>query len=192
MQFVVCLLCALPLLAVRHSDAPVVEIFVPAVAPPMAVTFYHAQSIAAEIYSRIGVRLRWRRASMPKPGRSKGLAHCTILMDFSWNTPSNLHPGAMAVSNPYLVGNTCVTVFMDRLKLVGEQNPTASAFLLGHILAHEIGHVLQGIRRHSDGGVLKEHWSVADIRRMQVEPLRFTDHDAALILEGIRSRAALQ
>lgn len=52
----------------------------------------------------------------------------------------------------------------------------ADAFLLGHVLAHELGHVLQGVARHSEEGVLKERWSAAEIQVMPTRQLRFTPH----------------
>jgi hypothetical protein len=134
--------------------------------------------------------VRWDRARLPQTRRSKRPAHYTILLNLSWNTPPDSHPGALAFANPYAGAGASVTVFMDRLEPMAAHSPIASAFLLGHVLAHEMGHVLQGVTRHSATGVLKEHWSEMDIRTMGVERLRFTEHDAALILEGIRSRAA--
>src|SRR5262249_33672461 len=140
---------------------------------PMDQAFYHAQGVAAGIYSQIGVKLRWRRAGAQPP---KSRTTCTIAVAFSWKTPPNWHPGAMAFSNPFALDGAAVTVFMDRLAPMVNDNPMAAAILLGHVLAHEMGHILQGIMRHSDTGVLKERWSETEIRRMQVERLRFTDH----------------
>jgi hypothetical protein len=187
MRLIFCLLCPSPLL-IAHASGAVVDVAVPRAAAPLDRIFYHAQGIATEIYARIGVQLRWRRPGTREPERSNGLMHCTILLAFSWNTPSDSHPGALAFANPSTVGGDAATVFMDRLKPLADHNPIGCAFLLGHVLAHEIGHVLQGIIRHSATGVLKEHWSELEIRRMQVERLRFTDYDAALIRDGIRSR----
>jgi hypothetical protein len=34
--------------------------------------------------------------------------------------------------------------------------------LLGYVLAHEIGHVLEGLVRHSGAGVMKASWNRAD------------------------------
>jgi hypothetical protein len=76
---------------------------------------------------------------------------------------------------------------MDRLKPMAQRNPIGTAFLLGHVLAHEMGHVLQGLNRHSETGVLKERWSPAEIERMWKELLRFTLQDATLIHRGIGS-----
>lgn len=190
MRFFLCLLCASPLLAAHAAEVQFVDVIVPAVRQPMIVAVYHAEGIAAQIYSEIGVRLRWPRALHGREPLMKPM-HCTIVVAFSWNTPSTVHPGALALSNPYAAGGAAhVTLFMDRVEPMVDSNPVASAFLLGHVLAHEMAHVLQRINRHSDTGVLKAHWSEMEIRSMQLEHLRFTHYDAALIFQGMRSCAA--
>jgi hypothetical protein len=140
----------------------------------------------ADIYSEVGLTVKW---SLPRPqitGCSKKPLHRTIVVALSWHTPDGLYPAAFASSNPYSVEGPCVTVFMDRLKDMAALQPLTTSFLLGHVLAHEMGHVLQGIARHSETGVLKERWSQLEIEAMWNKPLRFTDYDAALMLEGIR------
>ena len=62
--------------------------------------------------------------------------------------------------------------------------------LLGHVLAHEITHVLQGINRHSDGGVMKAEWDAADFEQMRSRTLPFTETDVILIERGLIARDA--
>ena len=157
MRLVPCLLFLVQLLVARSCEAPSVEVLVPPVVPSMARVFYHAQGIAAAIYSQIGVEVDWRN-------KLSRLEHCSIPVIMSWNTPASLHPGAMAFSELYATGGGSITVLLDRLKPMVENNPDASAVLLGHVLAHEMGHILQGIKRHSTTGVLKEQWSAMEIR----------------------------
>ena len=38
--------------------------------------------------------------------------------------------------------------------------------VLGHILAHEIVHVLEGTGRHSDTGLMKVRWTAQDLHSM--------------------------
>ena len=107
------------------------------------------------------------------------------MVALSWHTPDDLYPAAFASSNPYSVEGPCVTLFMDRLKAMAAMQPLTTSFLLGHVLAHEMGHVLQGIARHSETGVLKERWSQLEIEDMPFRHLHFTPYDANLILEPI-------
>ena len=73
---------------------------------------------------------------------------------------------ALAFAKPYLHEGPCVTVLMDRLQDEADRNPQTTGILLGHVLAHEIGHVLQAIERHSETGLMKERWSMREISDM--------------------------
>ena len=191
MRFPFFLCCALPLCAWDKAEGPAVDVFVPHVGFPMNVAFYQAEGIATRIFAGIGVRVRWRAGDAGQGPASKRAADCVVGMALSWKTPDGSDPGALAFSKPYDAGAggaARVTVFMDRIKPVFDQNPTESAFLMGHVLAHELGHVLQGITRHSDAGVLKQQWSPGEIQDMPREILRFTSYDKTLILDGIRTR----
>ncbi len=92
---------------------------------------------------------------------------------------------AMAFAFPYAEDGPCVTVLIDRLKQEVARNPDTTGILLGHVLAHEIGHVLQRIDRHSDSGLMKARWSVGDIVEMKQARLRFTLYDAQSILGAL-------
>jgi hypothetical protein len=62
--------------------------------------------------------------------------------------------------------------------------------VLGHVIAHEVTHILQGVLRHSESGVMKARWSNADYQEMTWKPLRFTDEDVVLIHRGLKARVA--
>jgi hypothetical protein len=186
MGFLISLLSTAASLAAQNT-VPVVEVIVPPVnSPSMGRALYRAKGIATDIFSQIGVQVRWGLQNSKPRGRPKEPRHRTILVEFSWNTPENLRPRAMALSHPYPVDGANITLFMDRLEPMSGPNPTTTAALLGHVLAHEMGHVLQGTEHHSATGVLKAQWSLAEIKNMASQPLRFTDYDATLILDGIR------
>ena len=109
-----------------------------------------------------------------------------MIIRFTGDTPATLLPGALASALPY--ERIHIRVFLDRVKeAVG---PGAMPFLLGHVLAHELGHLLQGIDRHSETGVMKAQWDLDDYKRMVSSPLAFTDEDVILIHRGMDGRAA--
>ncbi len=188
MRFLLCLLLIAMPAAARHKEAPIVEVFIPSVHDAqLNLALYRAQGVASDIYSEVGVTLKWRLPNPKITGCSKNPPLLrTIVVALSWNTPDNSYPAALAFSNPYSAEGACVTIFVDRLKPMVALQPLTTSVLLGHVLAHEMGHVLQGIARHSETGVLKQRWSPLEIDAMWNKPLRFTDHDATLILEGIR------
>ena len=191
MRFLVCLFLAWPIHAgtnnIPDNSAAVVEMLVPAIPSlPMSFAFVRAHEVVGDIFTAMGVTVEWHSVNARSSGCSKEPMRRTIRVAFSYDTPARFSPGALAFANPYSTGGACITVFVDRLKRLVSQNPTSAAILLGHVLAHEMGHVLQGIARHSDSGLLKENWSMADLDRMRQETLRFTASDAIMILEGLR------
>jgi hypothetical protein len=78
-------------------------------------------------------------------------------------------------------------VFYDRIGRTVE--PRRVPALLAHVLAHEIGHQLEGISRHSTEGVMKAHWNERDFLEMSDKPLPFAPEDVELIRRGMMNRA---
>src|SRR5207302_776444 len=109
-----------------------------------------------------------------------------VLIGLNTHTPATLHPGALAWALPY--EGTQIRVFNDRI--AQNHGPAEVPIVLAHVLAHEITHVLQGINRHSDQGVMKAEWERSDIAQMLWEPLTFTDEDVILIHRGLAQRSA--
>ena len=137
-------------------------------------TLARAEGLAGEMLAQAGVRINWR------VGHPNGDA-ITVGMS---NVPSAYHPGALAFALPY--EGVHITVFYDRIHKGFA--PDLAPTLLAHVLVHEITHVLQGIDRHSETGVMKAQWTTADYVQMHAKPLPFTDWDIELIQEGIASR----
>jgi hypothetical protein len=138
-------------------------------------TLARAEGVAGEMFAQAGVRINWRA------GRPNGDA---ITVGMSDASPTSFHPGALAFALPY--EGVHITVFYDRIRK--EFAPDLTATLLAHVLVHEITHILQGIERHSETGIMKAHWSSADYVQMRAKPLPFTDWDVELIQAGLASR----
>jgi len=55
--------------------------------------------------------------------------------------------------------------------------PRQVATILAHVMVHEIAHLLEGVARHSQTGVMKAHWDGYDLMQMAVTPLPFDPED---------------
>lgn len=165
------------------DSSPVVEVFLPPpLRPETALAFSKAQMVATEIYSAIGVRVLWPSKGQRPTGCAKQPMHRRILIAFQESDPRFVSDQALAWSNPNLTTGPCVTLLMDRVKALIRLNPLSSSFVLGHALAHEFGHVLEGIPRHSDSGLMKAHWSSYEVAgMMKNQRLEFAPNDADLI-----------
>jgi hypothetical protein len=78
-----------------------------------------------------------------------------------------------------------ITVFYDGIRPMFDNWPSLVPTFLAHVLAHEIGHALQGQNRHSETGIMKAQWTVGDSRAMQDGPPPFTPFDVGLIRAGM-------
>jgi len=134
-----------------------------------------AMTIAERMYARIGIKLRWKSPSAcPESG---------IRVDLTSHTPVHYNPGALAVAFPY--EGTHVRLFTDR---IGHAQPKIQASLMGHVLAHEIAHILEGVSRHSPDGIMKANFDDRDCNAMQWFDMLFDQYDIDLIRTGIPYR----
>ena len=138
--------------------------------------FGAAHMLASEMFARIGVKLEWR-----------GPAHCpagALQVTVSTRTPEDLKPGALAYALPF--EGSHIVVIWDRVQAT--VGPRVSV-LLAHVLAHEITHILEGLCRHSDSGLMKAYWDGSDYRGMNSQPMAFAGEDVELIYAGLARRA---
>ena len=153
-----------------------------------------AKALTTRMFAGIGVRLRWDVGAPRSLRGRQAPPEAEIVISFASKTPTDFHPGALAYSRPYAPPSEVrVTIFYNRVLalVIGERN--VGAALLGHVLTHEITHVLQGVVRHSDAGVMRDHWTAEDRMQMTNAPLSFTDYDVELIrLAMPRCQGAVQ
>ena len=142
---------------------------------------HQAKERAAKMFAEAGVRIDWRigRPSGAQPGREP-----VIVVRLAEHTPADYLPGALAFAKVY--EGVHITVFWDRIESQCRLAPPV--LVLAHVLVHEITHILQGIDRHSESGVMKSRWTPEDYRAMAIKPLRFTPLDVELIQLGLARR----
>jgi hypothetical protein len=139
-----------------------------------------AQDLADEMFAGVGVRIEWREGR-PKPCQGEP----AIVVRMAIDTPTEFVPGAFAFARVH--EGVHITVFWDRVQR--KTNSLAAGVVLGHVLVHEITHILQGIDRHSETGVMKARWTGEDFSQMTWKPLPFTRDDIYLIQRGLATRA---
>jgi hypothetical protein len=137
------------------------------------------EALAGKMFAEIGILLEWRNGKPPGEFSQR-----LILIEFTTGTPESLKPGALAFARPY--EGSHITVFYDRV--VAMHYPRS---LLAHVLVHEITHLLQGIDRHSDTGVMKANWTKKEYDVMRMGTLRFAPEDVDLIYSGLANRPGL-
>ena len=140
-----------------------------------------AKGVAAGIFAGAGVRLEWKEG---EPRKSQQAASCAGLPDdvlevqFDETAAARFPRDAMAYAVPGKAG-ICIHIFYNRV--VAAHSRDLTPVLLGHVLAHEITHILEGVARHSEDGLMKAHWSSSDYMEMSQHSLPFAEEDVQLL-----------
>jgi hypothetical protein len=138
-----------------------------------------AEAQAAKMFADIDISIQWHSGKPRTP-----LPLNFVVVEIVDQVPKDIPPGALAYAKPY--DRTHIMVFYNRVHAtVHSQTEPA---LLAHVLVHEIAHVLQGINRHSEEGIMKARWDANDYHVMQSRPLVFTPKDIDLIRLGVKAR----
>jgi hypothetical protein len=149
--------------------------------PGSLLVLTRAEAISSGMFKSAGVVLEWHPAGMGACRKPQQIQ--TIMLDFATNTPSSQYAGALAYARPY--EGIHIVVLFDRIEKKAAGAAQVSP-VLAHVLTHEITHILQGISRHSETGVMKARWDSGDFLQMTHKPLPFTLEDIALIQRGLR------
>jgi hypothetical protein len=69
-------------------------------------------------------------------------------------------------------------IFYDRMETLANSMNEATYIVLGHAMAHEIGHVLLGSSDHASGGMMQGAWTPAIWHLASLGLLAFTREEA--------------
>ena len=114
-----------------------------------------ARKLAAEIYERAGVTLRWSLDETTNPDRT-----FTVVLTVSSAVPRGLGIDAMGVAPSPGDGTrgTLAYVFLDKVTSFAASHHLAIAPVLACAIAHEIGHLLLPPNAHRPDSVMRDRW----------------------------------
>ena len=178
---VFCLVClllfsvAVPCLAgmqVRiaiHNDARVPE-----------TVLTQATQEATRIFRAAGVDSQWIVCQSPNGGDSDS-SICSSRVDLSHISlrvvPWSAKLGDSIFGAAFLSekgGGAYCDVFYPSVEKFRSDSDASPSRLLGHVMAHEIGHLLLGTHSHSAFGIMQPHWQEEELRRIGMGTLLFT------------------
>lgn len=138
------------------------------------LNIFWAQQIASHIFAEAGIHIKWQ---FGEPKRRE--QHMPIIVDLSSDTPDTLAPGSLAYAQVF--EGVHIRVFWDRVQNTVSGASPLNTFLLAHVMAHEIAHMIEGMDRHSETGLMKARWSKKEIEEMCFRPLSLAPEDVELI-----------
>jgi len=86
-------------------------------------------------------------------------------------------PLGFAVVDPDTHAGKMATVFHDQVQAVARRTGVARSELLGRALAHEVGHLLLGVRGHSRSGIMRAVWTDEELTRDRSDDWVFASAD---------------
>jgi hypothetical protein len=147
-------------------------------APRVDLDVAFAKVEAQRMFAKIGVEIDWRSSGASCPAQA-----LVVVLDAQ--KPAGFFPHKFAYALPY--EGTHIHVFYDRVREAVE--PGRVRYLLAHVLVHEITHMLEGVVRHSESGIMKAQWNDEDYAYLDRKPLEFAAVDIDLIYLGLAGRA---
>lgn len=155
-------------------------------------------SDAAEIFQLAGIKLDWTMCSgkaedaPPQCAMPLGLGEIAVRLlrrptdrkvEFAPNT------GGVAIRATREGGGGYITVYYDRVEEIAERVRIRRKCVLGHALAHEIGHLLLPAGSHSQAGIMRERLSLEDWRAAEMGRLLFANRQAEAMRAGLGSKS---
>lgn len=158
-----------------------------------------AQHQAARVLHAAGIRTSWKvctPASL-KPGATPCAPAdaLTVQIRVLRGKELRLWPvnrdacGIGVTSEPGTFGFLAI-VDADCVDRIARQTADAGAAVLGHVVAHEIGHLLLGRNSHGPSGLMSARWTAREQRSILRGDLHLSAEDAALLQSAMDSRAA--
>jgi hypothetical protein len=145
------------------------------------------KSVTSEIFANAGVETMWLDCQVSQECDAEdGRPQFRLEILLSVRGVSNDNPLGFAV--PCAKTNkTCVSyILYSPIDLLAIQSGTSPGRILGHVMAHEIGHALLGPNAHSVSGIMQNRLRVFDMERI----LYFTGSQSQRMRAELAARIA--
>ena len=113
----------------------------------------------------------------PLPGQATQaacLARREIALTVLDSAAPGTRPAILGVAQPLARVGLNVMVFHDRIRNTAFRQSRPHGLVLGHAIAHEIGHVLLRTNDHADWGIMAGGWGSREFDRMPIGGLLFS------------------
>ena len=192
----VAIACAVIGVPIAAQDRPLyMTIVVQDLAGLSPTVVKEAETVVTRIYSQIGVQITWRDIlGFEEP---TGIDPAADVVDaefaihvglLSAKTERRARPdrATLGIAIP---GARLVRVFVGRVDFLARGARQDTSDVLGHVIAHEIGHVLLGLGAHSTAGLMA---AMLDLPRIALGGLWFDQGQTAIIRARLAGHGSLR
>jgi len=198
--------------AASSETSPAIAVHVVNYAGVAPKILAEAEEVTTGIFRNAGIETRWADIVLPAENSQVNSAEQPALtladielsifpraMSDRLGLPDNvvgLAPGSGLHRTMVYVFDSKVDILYWRI-LSAYRNghldrPVSKAQILGHVIAHEVGHLLLKLRAHSKQGIMSGDCGLIEMRDAAYEMLFFTSQQAEVLRADVRGRNARQ
>lgn len=172
---------------VATSPTPKITIYVYNYSNVSAQKLAKAEKEAERIFSHAGLESDW--VLMPlslenPPEPTKTLGATDIVLRLQPQPRGELGKKVMGEALSFQI----VNIFMNRVLQQSDSGGIHAEQVLGHAMAHEIGHLLLGVNSHSKSGIMVARWTKQEFSRMSRGDLLFRGEEAEQMRAEVQRR----
>lgn len=134
-----------------------------------------AKKTAERIYRDAGVAIMWRDHRAPATGATELFVR---IVRRSLNLPGEDFGIAFVGDDGEGVQ---ADIFYSGIEQLTNNTSASAAQVMGHVMAHELGHLLLGMNSHSSFGIMQAHWTEQQLRLMSKGILKFDKRQSRAI-----------
>jgi hypothetical protein len=192
---------AAPLVAAEA--APKLTVFVYNYAAIGSDDLANTEQEAARIYGKIGVEIQWLDCAL-SPRQAARFPACQIAtgptklavrilprsMAERMRRAHDCFGFALYPEDPAFA--TVANVFAHLAEQIADRHRLRPSVILGHIVAHELGHLLLGPGSHSSQGIMRAPWLRKELERVAQGSMTFLPRESQSIQSNVRARMAAE
>lgn len=149
-----------------------------------------AEKVSSQVFEESGIHIDWLNCS-PADDAPAGEVACRRAI------PQHLHlhivRRSLNLRDPilgisYLASDGTgfqADIFYEGIEKLRQETFVDPAIILGHVAAHEIGHLLLGSNSHSPRGIMRAHWNMEELARANLGLLLFTKSQSHRMTEKL-------
>ena len=165
-------------------------------------TLSRSIEIAQKIYSGIGIQTTWiecsERIGQQRDSACLGRPSASPIRVRLHHAADAAKLSAPAKAAGYAIpdgangfGST-ILLFYERISHLSRQTSVSEEILLGHMFAHEIGHLLLGRDSHAASGIMRAPWRRKELRAAATGSLSFGSNERRHLRASTKARHRAQ
>jgi hypothetical protein len=149
-----------------------------------------AEEVSSHVFGEAGIHVDWVNCS-PGDEAPGGKVACRQAIPQHLHLhvvrrSLNLRDSILGIS--YLASDGTgfqADIFYDEIEKLRHETFVDPAIILGHVAAHEIGHLLLGTNSHSHRGIMRAHWNMEELESANNGLLLFTKSQSHRMTEKL-------